>query len=359
MPKVRTRLYWGRRNKSAPGEQGVLYIPSASLIVTKPYWETIPPGEGRRPAHFIRSIEITALHLGQERNVYREEDFHPPTETFIGFCQRHGSMSYQVNCYKSERDSLKTGSIAGFLLALEDRRMERPGKDVAYSSTVSPYAHGMKTNHEMDSNRRLLRPGLGKEYSSDPSPIAHPAIPIQWGVVEKELRVAGATHYAGQPAQIFKELSRVEEERILKVLGIPRERVVESKDGLLMLEIPTLEKHVPETADCLRYHSTNLAALRVALKFGAGCPPPRLAVGFSETKPQKATDSSPGLYFSESIGGSLMYAHARPYRIGVTLILQAEAGKVCSSTSNRVSYEPQNHVIREPSATSARARLSW
>ena len=150
----------------------------------------------------------------------------------------------------------------------------------------------------------------------------------------------------------------MEEERILKVLGLTRERIIESKDGLLMLDIPTLEKHIPETADCLRYHSTNLAALRVAMKFGAGCPPSRLAVGFAETKPAKATETSPGLYFSESIGGSLMYAHAGPYRVGVSIILQAETGGCVLHRPTRCHTNRRTTRSEEPSVSSAKTSLS-
>ena len=228
--------------------------------------------------------------------------------------------------------------------AIEDRPMARPGQEVAYSSTVSPYAHVQTSVEEA---RGLFRPGLGKEFSSDPSPIAHPLIVIKWEELEKEMRQAGATPYQGRPTMVFPEINETVQKQILNRLGLPGQAVVDCSKGLLMVEIAVDPKDVPDSADFLRFHSTNLAALKIALKFGSCCPPPRLAVGFAETKPAKQPgESSPGLYFSDNIGGSLMYAHAGPYRVGVTLILQAESGKVCSSGSNRVTYSPENHAIR-------------
>ena len=102
------------------------------------------------------------------------------------------------------------------------------------------------------------------------------------------------------------------EAQILDKLGLGKQHVVDNRDGMLMIEIPVEEKDIPPSAEYLRFHSTNLAALMVALKFGKGLPPPRLAVGFAETKPAKSkVEASPGLYFSETAGGSLTPAPSR------------------------------------------------
>ena len=90
-------------------------------------------------------------------------------------------------------------------------------------------------------------------------------------------------------------------------------------------------EHIPSEAEYLRYHSTNIAAVQLAMKYGKEHPPARLAVGYSET------GGSPGLYYSDNLPGCLMYAHGGFRGIAATLVIQAPAGGKQGGPSNRVS----------------------
>jgi hypothetical protein len=77
--------------------------------------------------------------------------------------------------------------------------------------------------------------------------------------------------------------------------GINPDDVFPGSSELLRVEI-SFPGPVPDGANHLRFHASDLSALQVALAYGRNAPPPRLAVGFAETKPKGKT-ASPGLYF--------------------------------------------------------------
>ena len=113
----------------------------------------------------------------------------------------------------------------------------------------------------------------------------------------------------------------------------------------LVIELTVASQLVPSEATELRFHSCNLAALAAAVAYGYEVPPARLAVGEATTTP-KGGSASPGVYYSDDLEGCLYYAHGGPYQIGVAMVLQAPPGTVCSSGSNRVTYQYDQHLIR-------------
>ena len=206
----------------------------------------------------------------------------------------------------------------------EDRAMERPGRDVAHSSTTSPYAHGIPAPIAV-MIVFLLALGIGKEFSSDPSPIAHPPgeILIPWAKVVKEFRAAAVDcKYNDQRIVSSEPFDEAQEELILRVLGGPSKFEVKMRArDLIAIELRHCELFIPPEATELRYHSSNLAALSAAMAYGSEVPPVRLAVGESATIP-KGKKPSPGIYYSDNVPGCVYYAHGGPYGIGITMVLQ-------------------------------------
>ena len=190
--------------------------------------------------------------------------------------------------------------------------------------------------------------GGKKAWQSPPpqQPLHGKLLPVDWQREAKDLLdYASDTTYCSSKVypkvgwMQFPPLPDDFEAQVRKLLKTPATTVY-TDDKMLGLEFPVPEVQVAYDAEYLRYHSTNITALQLAVKFGKQNPPARLAVGFSET------GGSPGLYYSDNIGGCLMYTHGGLRYIGVTLILQAPAGRTCSSASNRVSYLCEQHCIR-------------
>ena len=220
--------------------------------------------------------------------------------------------------------------------------MERPGRDVSHSSTVSPYAHGLPAPLAV-MLVFILAMGIGKEFSSDPSPSAHPQGPprsqgrrlISWGQLSKEFEEAARLReYQGQRIIPLEPISKNLEDQIMEALGGPYGKSIKlRRPGYMAVELHVSDEHVPAEATEFRYHSSNLAALASAVAYGTEIPPVRLAVGESATIPA-GKKASAGIFYSGDLAGSVYYAHGGPYQVGVTMVLQAPPGTICSSSSS-------------------------
>ena len=164
--------------------------------------------------------------------------------------------------------------------------------------------------------------------------------PINWEQEVKDMYAAAAVpkRRSSEGWMVFPTLPSGFEEQVRDILRT-EVTLVYSDTRVIGMKFPMLESRVPWKAEFLRYHATNITALQLAVGYGRKHPPIRLAVGFSET------GGAPGVFYSGNIGGCLMYAHGGLRRIGVTLILQAPAGKKLSSESNRVTYECEEHCV--------------
>ena len=190
--------------------------------------------------------------------------------------------------------------------AVDNRAMERPGRDVAHSSTVSPYARGVPAPLAVIIVF-ILALGIGKEFSSDPSPIAHPQGPprpqgqilISWGQLAAEFEEAARTcEHLGQRIIPLEPINKKLEDQIMEAIGgFYGKSIKMRRPGFMAVELEVSDDHIPAGATELRYHSSNLAALAAAVAYGTEVPPVRLAVGEAATIPS-GKKASPGIFYS-------------------------------------------------------------
>ncbi len=103
--------------------------------------------------------------------------------------------------------------------------------------------------------------------------------------------------------------------------------------GVVRIDISVIEE--PDGANDLRFHSTNATVCRRALAAGH-----KLAVGWSSSSHLK------GLYVSESLHGSLLYAHANVVGLACTVAVLTMSGKkIGKSGSNRCVDHAENHTL--------------
>jgi hypothetical protein len=204
----------------------------------------------------------------------------------------------------------------------------------------------------------LLGLGLGKAFSSDPSPIAHPGvILLNWAQIHKDFEAARRiASVDGIPIVADTTLDAEFVSKVKGILGGYQNYTIKiSNPRVFAIEFDLERPQIPLEAEEIRYHSSSIVALSSAIAYSSVRRPdtleqvgPQLAVGTAMTKPQggRSKVASPGLYYSADLLGSLYYAYGGPYQIGAVMILQAPIGKICSSESNKVTYRPEQHVIR-------------